>query len=68
MIGKIKEFDFSMTSKVSKLGEWEKIISRTLFQCGRVAQLGEHQAGSLRVVGSIPISSIFSFNIDILQW
>lgn len=29
--------------------------------CGRVAQLGEHQAGSLRVVGSIPIPSTIFF-------
>ena len=29
--------------------------------CGAVAQLGEHQAGSLRVVGSIPSSSTNSY-------
>jgi hypothetical protein len=40
-----------------KRGYFVELWNVLLFFCGAVAQLGEHQAGSLGVVGSIPICS-----------
>jgi hypothetical protein len=42
---------------VRKLRETYLPLGRLDQICGAVAQLGEHQAGSLGVVGSIPTSS-----------